>query len=487
MQKQEKWMLIGALLMAFVGVEWLLFGGLGVSVVICATMYFIWRLLAIRLIGSKVNNRSYLWFIPIVLCTLCFVLFSNPVLKVLNILFLIGLIVVQDIQLFIRTDKEFFSIEGVIEVLNLGVHLPFDYMNMPKEWLKASAGDEKKEWFQAVGKVFLGLLIAVPFIGILIILLASADAAFNGMLEFIFEHINLRWTELIIKLPLMLFSFFFFISYFYGLQHKKEKEGVMRKEESSTKPCLDFIVVGTVATLFCLVYVVFCFSQLAYFISAFSGILPSDFTYAEYARRGFFETLPLTLFNLAMLSILSYMSKWVEGNKKRYVKGMMGFITGFTLFLVVCALSKMGMYMQEYGLTLKRVYVAWFLSFIIVITLLIFIKLWYKKINLIKSIVIAFIVMYLGLNYLNVDYLVAKQNIYLYQSGKTETLSFCFYLSTSAMGPVIELINESPEPNENATNLMRDLKKQMEHKTWESWNLADYKANKLFIEHEMIK
>ena len=52
----------------------------------------------------------------------------------------------------------------------------------------------------------------------------------------------------------------------------------------------------------CAVYLAYLFSQLAYFVGGFSGILPEGFTRAEYARRGFFEMTCLAGVNLALMT-----------------------------------------------------------------------------------------------------------------------------------------------------------------------------------------
>ena len=480
MERQKIWVLIGALLMAFMAIEWMAFGGFGISVVLAVGLYLGWRWLAIRMRGKAIRKQSYLWLIPTALCTFCFVLFNNPVLKFFNILFLIGLLILQDLQLFETTEEDLFTIKGVLAHFFIAINLPFEYMDTPVEWIKEGVKEGGREKFKVIGKIFLGILIALPVLIVVVILLARADAAFYGVTVKVFESIQFDWGEWVIKIPLMIFCFFVFVSYFYGLQDETLALGMKGKESERTEPCLDFIIVGTVATLFCLVYIVFCFSQLAYFVSAFSGILPEDFTYAEYARRGFFETVPLTLFNLGMILVLTYMSKWVEGSKRTYIKGAMTLITGVTLFLVISALSKMGMYMAEYGLTLKRVYVAWFLSLIIVITLILFANLWCKKINVLKGIFISFTMMYLGLNYFNVDYRVAKQNISLYKTEGIEAMGGFYNLSVSAATPLQELVEEVPELGQEEHILMwiSDWENQLSKETWESWNLASYKARR---------
>ncbi len=479
MEKQRTWLLIGAVLMAFIAIEWLAFGGLGISVVIAVGLYLGWRWVAASLIGKVIDKKQYLWFIPILLCAFCFVLFNNPILKFFNVLFLIGLLILQDIQLFVKIEEDLFTIDGVRAYLSLGVNLPFKYMDTPTKWIKEGKTQGQGEKVKVVGKVLLGMLVALPIVILLVVLLARADAAFYGVISKVIKGLRFDGGVWLFKLPFMIFFFFIFTSYFYGLQYEKAALGI-EKKKLATRPCLDFIVVGTVATLFCLVYIVFCFSQLAYFVSAFSGVLPKDFTYAEYARRGFFETVPLTLFNLAMLFVLAYMSKWVEGGKRKFIKGVMTLITGFTLFLVISALSKMGMYMQEYGLTLKRLYVAWFLSLIIVITIILFAKLWWAKVNVLKAIFISFTIMYLGLNYFDVDYRVAKQNISLYKTQGTNSMGYCYNLSVSAVEPINALIKEAPElaHNEEMQFWMTRWETQLKSEKWQSWNLASHKAKK---------
>ena len=69
-------------------------------------------------------------------------------------------------------------------------------------------------------------------------------------------------------------------------------------KEGAIKPIgMDGIITLTVLLLINLVYVLFIAVQFKYF---FSGTLEDGFTYAEYARRGFFELLFVTLINLSI-------------------------------------------------------------------------------------------------------------------------------------------------------------------------------------------
>ena len=99
------------------------------------------------------------------------------------------------------------------------------------------------------------------------------------------------------------------------------------------------------------------FSQTAYFFSAFSGILPTgyEFTIAEYARRGFFETEAIAFINLLLMGGILWKSVRREnGELNPILKGIMTFISIFTVLFIITALSKMVMYISEYGLTVLR-------------------------------------------------------------------------------------------------------------------------------------
>ena len=91
------------------------------------------------------------------------------------------------------------------------------------------------------------------------------------------------------------------------LRNKKEKTN--EQKEKNKIQIFDFTIVITVTSLLCVVYIMYCLSQLTYFISAFKGILPADYTFAGYARKGFFECIPLGIINLLLIIVLTLFTK----------------------------------------------------------------------------------------------------------------------------------------------------------------------------------
>ena len=86
-----------------------------------------------------------------------------------------------------------------------------------------------------------------------------------------------------------------------------------------------------------------------------------------------------------------------------------------------------------------RVYVSWFLIVGCITLLFIGIKTYYSKFKLTKNIFMVFTIMFLGLNYANIDYRIAEYDAQLYKTEDVNTISAFDQLSNSALEPLIEI------------------------------------------------
>ena len=89
-----------------------------------------------------------------------------------------------------------------------------------------------------------------------------------------------------------------------GNSHITKRPGILKPIS------MDGIITLTVLLLLDLVYVLFVAIQFKYF---FSGTLGDGYTYAEYARRGFFELLFVTLINLTVTTVVIHCTKHIQG------------------------------------------------------------------------------------------------------------------------------------------------------------------------------
>jgi hypothetical protein len=60
-------------------------------------------------------------------------------------------------------------------------------------------------------------------------------------------------------------------------------------------------IAATFMTLLCVVYTFFCGIQLIYLFANGLFVLPEEYTFAEYARRGFFELLTVAVINVLLM------------------------------------------------------------------------------------------------------------------------------------------------------------------------------------------
>ena len=139
----------------------------------------------------------------------------------------------------------------------------------------------------------------------------------------------------------------------------------MQKAQASARIAPQLTVLLPLAAL-CAVYLVFIVMQINYLFGAFGGSLPDGFSYAEYARRGFFELCRIAAINLAILLAVNTISRTPRSENRLLRIGNLC-IAVLTLLLLTTAAAKMGLYIAEYGLTIKRVLVTVFLVWIAVV------------------------------------------------------------------------------------------------------------------------
>lgn len=220
---------------------------------------------------------------------------------------------------------------------------------------KQKDGQEKAD--HPILAILLGIVIAIPVLVIILPLLSSADAGFErligGMAEYIREHLLIVLLRGVFAIPV---SFYLYGLIFGGISGRKtdtfQTEKLMAMGQQAKRvPC---IAACTVLTVVCLLYLLFIGIQGNYLFAAFSGHLPRDFTYAEYARRGFFELCQIGMWNLVILGGAQLFVQEREQNGKmlEYLKLL---LDALTLLLILTAVSKLGMYIRVYGLTINRV------------------------------------------------------------------------------------------------------------------------------------
>jgi hypothetical protein len=236
--------------------------------------------------------------------------------------------------------------------------------------------------------------------------------------------------------------------------------------------------VNTALVGLCLVYGVYLFSQLAYFVGGFAGVLPEGFTMAEYARRGFFEMAALCAINLALIALAVGLVE--KGEKTPLSTRLLCLFIGIvTVFFVITASAKMGMYIGSYGLTRLRVLTEVIMVFLGLATAVVCAWLFVPKMPYMKVIVIIALVMGAAVLWADVDTVVAAYNVGAYQAGTLKSVDV-EYLTTLSSGAVPYIAELAEAGHPDAVFYMKSVEISLPA-TYDlrNWNWASWMAQKL--------
>jgi len=308
----------------------------------------------------------------------------------------------------------------IVDGFVMSIILPFrNFFNQYVSFSALTKGEQKGK----ILPVFLGIVTAIIIAVIIIPLLETADAGgFGIILNFLRELFRLDFMVIIyaiIAVPVA--------AYLYGLvsgaAHKKGTNIIKPEAAEKTVDALRVVsplTINTILGIVCAVYLVFIFSQIPYFFSAFTGVRPAGWqNYAEFARHGFFELCWIAAINLTILIASNLCNKKLRIESK-VLKTFNIILASITLVLIATAFSKMALYISVFGLTMLRLLPCIFMVFMaIIFVALIVLQKW--NFSIVKFSLIVGSVILVALCLSNPDAIVVRYNADRYMSGTLET------------------------------------------------------------------
>lgn len=318
-------------------------------------------------------------------------------------------------------------------------------------WKAAFSGEAAGKLKKTLIKILCGIAVAVIPTAIVGGLL-SYDDGFNKIMGKIFDF---DMGTIFGHIGSMLIGFLVGM-YLFGLYVSsvdKYTQGALTEEILSEKlkkmriAHVLTVAVASVPLLF--VYVVFFISQWQYYVSGFTGVLPEEFSYAEYAREGFFQLCAVAFINLAVIIIIGLLAKRREENTPVLIKIITVVFSLFTLVLISTAISKMAMYIGSYGLTQKRVYSTCMMVVLAVVFVLIILKQFIPKIAVAAFSLAASVLLFAVLSLGNIDAVIAGYNVDRYIDGSLPTVDIEAMddLGDAAIPELVRLANYMDEKN----------------------------------------
>ena len=261
-----------------------------------------------------------------------------------------------------------------------------------------------KAYFREKGKVnkkvwygLLGVVIALPILLIAAGLLSSADAVFRKMTTDFMNWIRPgNVFNVVIRVTFLFFASYALTSY---LCKRSITEEV--KDHRKGEPVLAI----TIMSLLSLLYLLFSGIQI---FGLFLGKmqLPDGYTYAQYAREGFFQLLAVSILNLILVLVcLSFF------RESKVLKVIMTIMSLCTFIMIASSVMRMIIYIRYYYLTFLRIFVLWMLAVLFVMFIGVLINIYRESFPLFRYGVMMVTVLYLALSFSHPDYIIARVNI----------------------------------------------------------------------------
>lgn len=338
---------------------------------------------------------------------------------------------------------------------------------------------------EKVKKVTVSLIIVSVIVAIVIALLASADSIFANLfsgLSAIFENFNQEaiWSMLL-RITIIVIMYFLFLGFTLTVMEKR----ILKKGESKLSILPDKLTIKMLLIVLNVVYLIFCYIQIS---SLFAKInLAGSFSYAEYARSGFFQLMAVSFINFALIFISN------KNNQKRenLIKILNILLIIFTMIIVLSSMYRMYMYETEYGLTYLRSFVYIILATELIALLPMIIYILNAKFDLLKWIIIIGISVYTCTNFINLEGIIITKNI----KAKNRRVAIDYnYICEIASSDSYKLLTEIAEDKNVETSdrltvigkLLRILD-TTEDMDWQEFNLSKYNLKKQNIDINALR
>ena len=194
------------------------------------------------------------------------------------------------------------------------------------------------------------------------------------------------------------------------------------------------MLLGSINLLFAL----FVLIQFTYFFGGQKNI--EGYTYAEYARRGFFELVTVSVLTLGLLLALDQITIRPEKQQHTIFRGLAVFLVVLMGVMLVSAFRRMGLYEEAFGFTRLRVFVHIFIIWLGMLFVAFTLDMFRIKTNVFSLGVLLVAIGYLAtLNLLNIDMYIVKHNLARFEDGRQLDPCYLRGLSMDAVPAMIEL------------------------------------------------
>lgn len=355
--RSDQWLVYVAFLLGFLFMRWVFFAWQGWGVTLYTVLFSAVVLFYLRQNGKNMTGETWFWFAILLLTGFSFSLWPGQSIFGWRALLLLGAAIYW-----------VWTVAGATLYGKTSDWLPLDLLcsifytplkNFSAQYrLLARLGKRRGKVVSEHWPIVLGVLLAAAVISVVGPLLIRADAGgFAALLRNLLPRLEclskidpLLLIQLILSIPTAAYIFGLLAGSIrlrhVDLQSAERSVNAFRKLPPTSVFTLLLLLNG--------LYIAFVTSQLPYIFSAFRGVVPLGWvSYAEFARRGFFELCIIAVINLSVLSVAHFGVKLTK-RQSAVSPALNSLLAMLTLVLIAAAFSKLALYISIFGLTVQR-------------------------------------------------------------------------------------------------------------------------------------
>ncbi|MFZ2970266.1 MAG: DUF4173 domain-containing protein, partial [Minisyncoccia bacterium] len=289
--------------------------------------------------------------------------------------------------------------------------------------------------------VMRGIVIALPFLVILGWLLYASDT----MIQAYFEKFKI--IDIDIESFFHWFIVFVATCFFAGMFLRMvsgEKKEISHIPEKKNKT-LGFIESLTVLSLIEALFLLFILFQFYYLFGGRDYVwgLSETISYSTYAKKGFFELMMASVVSFLMIYSLDSSGKREGAKESKIFKISEAIIIAEVIIIIFSAFKRFALYVDGYGLTFSRFIVIVILLWVFCAFLVLLLKIFYEKKRSFIYYSMFWVTggLWLLVNVINPDALIAKINVERLSSGKEFDYYYLNSLSSDAIPEIVKIFD----------------------------------------------
>jgi hypothetical protein len=327
-----------------------------------------------------------------------------------------------------------------------------------------------------------GLLFVVPVLAVFAVLLESADVAFASAIDRVLSvPLFPLFSETLGRTIGVLVCACVAAGVLGHALRRRSPREWGEDEAAPAKPRLGITEAMMLVLSVDALFLVFAGFQVAYlFIGGATSPAPG-YSYAEYARRGFFELVCVSALTLVLVMALARWTRRESPLADRVFRiGTTGTVA-LSLVILASAMKRMALYEAVFGYTHLRLYTHIFMFALGTVLSWRAVTLWWRPERFAIGVFLTALGSVLALNLVNPDAFIARRNLELHASTGEVDIQYLFQLSADAVPELVKGLE--PVSSGQKQGLMHDFARQAYvERSWTEWTLADWQARRALQE-----